>query len=48
MNIDISELHARASRLTARLARCDICPRKCGVNRLEERGISAIREHCLS
>jgi putative pyruvate formate lyase activating enzyme len=35
MPIDIPELQARASRLTARLASCDICPRKCGVNRLE-------------
>jgi putative pyruvate formate lyase activating enzyme len=34
-----SELEKRAKRLTARLAACDICPRECGVNRLEdERG----------
>ena len=30
------ELSKRAAQLTARLASCDICPRKCGVNRLEE------------
>jgi len=30
------ELSKRAELLTARLASCDICPRKCGVNRLEE------------
>jgi len=29
------ELEKRAGRLEARLASCDICPRKCGVNRLE-------------
>jgi putative pyruvate formate lyase activating enzyme len=33
------ELERRAARLEARLAKCDICPRECGVNRLEnERG----------
>ncbi len=33
------ELSRRAEALEARLASCDICPRKCGVNRLEgERG----------
>lgn len=33
------ELEKRAQRLNARLANCDICPRACGVNRLEdERG----------
>jgi len=30
------ELSKRAKRLTARLASCDICPRKCGVNRLKK------------
>lgn len=34
MKLNITELQARASRLTARLAACDICPRKCGANRL--------------
>jgi putative pyruvate formate lyase activating enzyme len=34
MNIDIAELQLRASRLTARLASCNICPRDCRVNRL--------------
>jgi len=29
------ELERRAERLEARLASCDICPRRCGVNRLE-------------
>ncbi len=29
------ELERRAERLEARLASCDICPRECGVNRLE-------------
>jgi putative pyruvate formate lyase activating enzyme len=29
------ELEKRAARLEARLAKCDICPRECGVNRLE-------------
>lgn len=29
------ELRTRAERLTARLAKCDICPRVCGKNRLE-------------
>ncbi len=29
------ELEKRADRLWARLAACDICPRECGVNRLE-------------
>jgi putative pyruvate formate lyase activating enzyme len=29
------ELKRRAARLEARLAKCDICPRECGVNRLE-------------
>jgi len=29
------ELKRRAERLEARLASCDICPRECGVNRLE-------------
>jgi putative pyruvate formate lyase activating enzyme len=29
------ELEKRAERLWARLASCDICPRECGVNRLE-------------
>jgi len=33
--IQPTELQIRAERLTARLASCDICPRKCGVNRLE-------------
>jgi putative pyruvate formate lyase activating enzyme len=33
------ELERRAEALNARLASCDICPRKCGVNRLkDERG----------
>jgi putative pyruvate formate lyase activating enzyme len=33
------ELQRRAARLEARLSACDICPRHCGVNRLEgERG----------
>jgi len=35
MNIDANELQSRAGRLTARLASCDICPRRCGVNRLK-------------
>ncbi|MFC1981358.1 radical SAM protein [Chloroflexota bacterium] len=30
-----SELERRAERLEARLSSCDICPKKCGVNRLE-------------
>ena len=30
------ELKSRAERLESRLAQCDICPRACGVNRLEE------------
>jgi putative pyruvate formate lyase activating enzyme len=30
------ELERRAARLEARLGECDICPRECGVNRLEE------------
>tara|TARA_B100000315_G_scaffold199126_1_gene190889 strand:- start:961 stop:1956 length:996 start_codon:yes stop_codon:yes gene_type:complete len=30
------ELKKRAKRLEARLASCDICPRKCGINRLED------------
>jgi len=29
------ELKERAKRLKSRLANCDICPRKCGINRLE-------------
>jgi putative pyruvate formate lyase activating enzyme len=29
------ELHRRAEALEARLAHCDLCPRNCGVNRLE-------------
>ncbi len=29
------ELERRAKRLEARLASCDICPRECGINRLE-------------
>ncbi len=29
------ELERRAKALEARLARCDICPRECGINRLE-------------
>jgi putative pyruvate formate lyase activating enzyme len=36
MNIEQSELQQRASRLTTRLASCDICPRVCRVNRLED------------
>jgi putative pyruvate formate lyase activating enzyme len=35
MKIETNELQFRAERLIARLASCDICPRKCGVNRLE-------------
>lgn len=35
MNISIVELLQRAERLTARLSACDICPRRCGVNRLK-------------
>lgn len=30
------ELEKRADRLWARLAACDICPRECGINRLED------------
>jgi len=32
---ETGELEKRAQRLNSRLASCDICPRKCGVNRLE-------------
>jgi putative pyruvate formate lyase activating enzyme len=35
MKISLDELRTRASRLNARLASCDICPRRCGVNRLK-------------
>jgi len=35
MKISLDELRRRVSHLTARLASCDICPRKCGVNRLK-------------
>jgi putative pyruvate formate lyase activating enzyme len=35
MRISIDELQKRAAWLNARLASCDICPRKCGVNRLK-------------
>jgi putative pyruvate formate lyase activating enzyme len=35
MQIDINELSKRAERLTSRLASCDICPRRCSVNRLD-------------
>jgi putative pyruvate formate lyase activating enzyme len=35
MKISLAELQTRAERLTARLEACDICPRKCGVNRLK-------------
>ncbi len=34
MRIPPAELRARASRLLDRLAACDLCPRRCGVNRL--------------
>ncbi len=34
MRISLAELQKRAVRLNARLSLCDICPRKCGVNRL--------------
>ncbi len=34
MRIAVNELAARAERLTARLAACDLCPRRCGVDRL--------------
>ncbi|MBI2934158.1 MAG: radical SAM protein [Chloroflexi bacterium] len=37
------ELEQRARRLEARLAACDICPRCCGVNRLEDQ-----RDFCRS
>ncbi|MBI4334032.1 MAG: radical SAM protein [Chloroflexi bacterium] len=37
------ELEARAGRLRRRLAACDICPRRCGVNRLEDQ-----RDFCRS
>lgn len=37
------ELERRAARLEARLTACDICPRKCGVNRLEDQ-----RDFCRS
>ncbi|MCL2707306.1 MAG: radical SAM protein [Dehalococcoidia bacterium] len=33
MQIDLTALQQRAERLYARLSACDICPRKCGVNR---------------
>ncbi len=33
------ELFSRSERLFSRLQRCDICPRKCGVNRFEVRGV---------
>ncbi len=35
MNIETVELITRAKRLTSRLESCDICPRRCGVNRLK-------------
>jgi putative pyruvate formate lyase activating enzyme len=35
MKIGITELIRRADRLTARLAACDLCPRRCGANRLK-------------
>jgi putative pyruvate formate lyase activating enzyme len=35
MKLDIIELSRRAERLTARLAYCDLCPRRCGANRLK-------------
>jgi putative pyruvate formate lyase activating enzyme len=35
MRISAAELRERARRLTRRLSACDLCPRTCGVNRLE-------------
>jgi len=35
VKVTIDELRSRAARLTARLSACDICPRKCGSNRLQ-------------
>jgi uncharacterized protein Yka (UPF0111/DUF47 family) len=40
---DSGELKRRAERLEARLASCDICPRKCKVNRLENEADSIMR-----
>ncbi len=35
LSLSPTELTRRAGRLTARLASCDICPRRCGINRLQ-------------
>ena len=37
LNLPRRELHERAVRAVARLADCRVCPRDCGVNRLEDR-----------
>lgn len=40
LHLTPAELEARAERAIARLAKCDLCPRACGVNRLaDERGV---------
>ena len=48
------ELSKRDERLTARLASCDICPRKCGVNRLkgelgfcQSRALPIVASYCV-
>ncbi len=46
MNCSAEEIRARAAVLRARLASCDLCPRRCGVNRLRgERGFFGVAAH---
>jgi putative pyruvate formate lyase activating enzyme len=37
LSLGIDELRGRAHSAVARLAECRMCPRDCGVNRLEDR-----------
>ncbi len=45
MNVGCHEIERRAARLRRRLAACDICPRRCGVDRLRgERGFCGVAD----
>ncbi len=48
MKIPVAELRRRAAQLHERLACCDLCPRRCGVDRLTgERGFCGVAEPVL-